>query len=102
MHADQGLEEESVRELPRLRIQRANRECLLEGVSNLWFVLLLDPDQYERGITRLECALRGFHHWAIKAVTVRERACRRQREEAEPYCHRYQPRNAGDAHDPPP
>lgn len=88
MHADQGLEEESVSQLPRLRAQRAHRECLLEGLSNLWFVLLLDPDQHKRRITGLECALRSFHDWAIKAVTVCERACRRERKESDSYCHR--------------
>ena len=91
MHADQGLEEESVSQLPRLRAQHADRECLFEGFSNLWFVLLLDPDQHKRRIAGLECALRSFHDWAIKAVTVCERACRRERKECDSYCRRYQP-----------
>jgi hypothetical protein len=91
MHADEGLEEESVSQLPRRSAQRANRECLFEGLADLWFVLLLDPDQHERRITGLECALRSFHDRAIKAVTVREHTCRREREESDSYCHRCQP-----------
>ena len=91
MHADQGLEEESVSQLPRLSAQRANRECLLEGLANLWFVLLLDPDQHERRIPGLECALRSFHDRAIEAVTVGERARRRERNECDSCCYRYQP-----------
>ena len=42
VHADQGLEEESVGQLPCLTAQLANGECPIEGLSNLWFVLLLD------------------------------------------------------------
>ena len=90
MHTDEGLEEESVSQLPGLRAQRANRECLREGLSNLWLVLLLDPDQHERRITGLECALRSFHDWAIKAVTVCERARRRERNECDSNYYRYQ------------
>jgi hypothetical protein len=82
-----SLEEESVGELPCLRAQRANRKCLLKRLSNIRFVPLLDPDQHERRISCLEGTLRGFHDWAIKAVTVRERSCRRERDKSEPYCH---------------
>jgi hypothetical protein len=90
MQADQGFEEESVSQLPRLGAQPANRECLLEGLSNLWFVLLLDPDQHKRRITSLERALGSFHDWAIEAVTVCKRASRRERKESDSYCHGYQ------------
>jgi hypothetical protein len=91
MHTDQGLEEEAVGELSRLRAQLANRERLLECLSNLWFVLLMDSDEYERRIAGLECALRGLHDRAIQAVTVCERAYRCEREESEPELQCYQP-----------
>src|SRR6478735_7341577 len=75
VHADQSLEEESVGQIPCLRAQRANRECLLEGVSNPGFVLLVDPDQHEGRIAGLERTLRGLYDWAIQTITVCERAC---------------------------
>ena len=74
MRADQGLEEESVGQLPRLGTQLTNRERLLEGVSNLGFVLLLDPDQHEGRIAGLERTLRGLYDRAIQTITVCERA----------------------------
>jgi hypothetical protein len=91
VHADHGLEEESVGKLPCLRTQLANPERLLECLSNLGFVLLLDPDQYERRIACLERALRGLYDGAIQTITVCERTCRHEREESEPYCYRYHP-----------
>jgi hypothetical protein len=45
---------------------------------------LLEPDQHERRISCLQGALRGFHDWAINAVTVRERSCRRERDKSSP------------------
>jgi hypothetical protein len=91
MQADQGLEKESVGQRFRLRAQLSNGERLLENLSNLWFVLLLDPDQHGRWIASLERTLCGLHNWAIQTVTVCERACRHERDESEPYCHRYHP-----------
>jgi hypothetical protein len=102
MDADERLEEESVGQLPRLRAQVANRECLLEGLSNLGFVGLLNPDQDERRITGLERSLRRLHDGAIQTITVCERACRHQREESEPGCYRYHLRDVGHAHGAPP
>lgn len=64
---------------------------LLEGLSNLGFVLLLDPDQHQRRIASLERALRGLHDRAIQAITVCERARRRKCEESERYGHRDDP-----------
>jgi hypothetical protein len=89
MHADQRVEEESVGHLSRLRAQLANRERLLEGLPNLKVVLLLDPDQHERRIARVERTLRDLYDGAIQTIAVCERACRHEREESEPYCHRY-------------
>jgi hypothetical protein len=89
VHADQGLEEKSVRQLPRLRAQLSNRERPLESASNLGFVLLLDPDQYERRIAGLERSLRSSDDGAIQTITVCERGRRHEREEPEADCHHY-------------
>jgi hypothetical protein len=102
MHADQRLEEESVGQLSRLRAQLANRERLLEGLPNLRFVLFLDPDQHERRISGVERTLRGLYDGAIQTIAVCERACRQEREESEPCCHRYHPCNLADVHRAPP
>ena len=101
MHADQGLEEESVGQL--LSPEGSTREP--RASARRPFESRVRPSPGPRSargrITGLECALRGLHDWAIQAVTVCERAGRRERKESEPYCHRYQP-NVGDAHDAPP
>src|SRR5688572_10761493 len=91
MHADLRLEEESVGQLSRLRAQLANSERLLEGVPNLRFILPLDPDQHERRIAGVKRTLRGRYDGAIHTIAVCERACRQERKESDPCCHRYQP-----------
>jgi hypothetical protein len=87
--AYQGLEEEAIREVSGLRTQLANRERLFERLLNFAFVLLPHPDQHQRRIAGRECLLRGLHDRAIQAIAVRERSCRREREEHERCCSAY-------------
>lgn len=74
-----------------LELPQAPFEHGESDISNLGFVHLWNPDEYEGRIAGLECTLRGFHDRTIQAVAVCEGTDRRKRREAMRYYHCYRP-----------
>jgi hypothetical protein len=78
VHANDGLEEEAVSELPGLGALVAHRERSIERLPDVAFVLWPNPDEYERGVASVQRSLRCLDDRAVQAVAVCEYARRRE------------------------
>ena len=70
MDADEHLKEISVRDLAGFRAQFPNRLSVVKRPHDLCLVRLLDPDEDEIYLPRLESLPRGFDDWAVKSITM--------------------------------
>ena len=70
MDAHEHLKEISVRDLAGFRAQFPNRQSVVKGSLDFRLVRLLDPDEDEIYLARLESLPRGLDDWAVKSVTM--------------------------------